>query len=240
MTKALAIARRELLSYRRSLLGPVMIAAVLLLEGLLFYFFALRQRLLSSEALERFFWLASGPTLVASVVLGVRLIAEERQSGSFVLLGTSPVSERAIVFGKYAAALTVLALMLFFSAHMPAWLTWHGRISWAHVGVGYLGLFLLGAAGLAVALFASTLTRSQVIAAVTSAVILGGLLLTWVAARVAPPGVALVLSALSLQEENFRPFMAGILEADKVGYYVSLSGFFLLASIKSLEARRWR
>jgi ABC-2 type transport system permease protein len=220
-------------------MGPAIAASVLLLEGLLFYFFALRQRSLSSEALERFFWLASGPTIVAAVVLGIRLIAEERQSGSFVLLGTSPAREREIVLGKFGAALVVLGLTLALSVHMPLWLTLHGRIAWGHVAVGYLGLLLLGSSSLAIALFASTLTRSTMLAGILSAVILAALLLFWVAARVAPPPYNALLSALSLQEENFRPFMVGLLEADKVLYYVVVIGFFLIAATKSLEARRW-
>ena len=74
-----------------------------------------------------------------------RLIAEERQNHSMVLLNTSPVRDYEIVLGKFFAALTFLAIMLALSLYMPLLIKVNGKITGAQILVGYLGLFLLGA-----------------------------------------------------------------------------------------------
>ena len=73
---------RELRSYFRSPVGAAMIAAVLLIDGILFYWQALTEKLLSAEVLEQFFYNASGTTMIAAVVLSMRLLAEERRNGN--------------------------------------------------------------------------------------------------------------------------------------------------------------
>ena len=81
MNQALILARRELGAYLRLPLGP-RFAAVLLIDGILFYWQALTEKLLSAEVLEQFFYNASGTTMIAGIVLSMRLLAEERQMGT--------------------------------------------------------------------------------------------------------------------------------------------------------------
>jgi ABC-2 type transport system permease protein len=69
---------------------------------------------------------------------------------------------------------------------------------------------------------------------------LGLMVLMWLAARVVEPPLNSFLARLALHHENFRPFMQGVLELRGVVYYVAVTYFFLLASTKTLEARRWR
>jgi len=99
---------------------------------------------------------------------------------------------------------------------------------------------LLGAAAIAIGLFASAFARSQVIAAVLGAAILGVMLLLWMAAKVADAPVSNFILALALHHERQRAFMNGVLRLDNVVYYVAVTYFFLLAAIKTMEARRWR
>src|SRR3982751_3857089 len=97
MTGVLLIARRELFAYLRSPLGAVIIAGALLLDGIWFYWQGLTQKLLSAEVLQQFLYGASGTTMAAALFVSMRLFAEERQTGTLVLLNTSPLRDWQIV-----------------------------------------------------------------------------------------------------------------------------------------------
>jgi len=234
------LALRELKAYFRSPMGPVIIAAVLLIDGILFYWQALAEKLLSAEVLEQFFYNASGTTMIAAVVLSMRLLAEERQLGTFTLLNTSPVGDGEIVFGKYLSALLMLGLMTLLTLYMPLLILVNGKVSVGHILVGYTGLLLLGAAVLAIGLFASSLTRSTVVAGVIAACITGAMILAWALAKAMDAPVNTLLSAMALHHENFKPFMSGTLDLGCVAYYLAVITFFLTAATKMVEARRWR
>jgi ABC-2 type transport system permease protein len=240
MSRALLLARRELAAYFRSPLGSVVIASALLLDGILFYWRSLSQKLLSGEALAEFFWWTSGVTITAALFLSMRLVAEERQTGTFTLLNTAPIAEWEIVVGKYLSVLTMIVLLAGLSVYMPLLLLVNGKVSAGHIVVGYLGEILIGGAAGAIGLFASTLTRSQLVAIVVGAAIVVVMLVFWVLAQAVDPPLNKFLAGAALHHENFRPFQFGILELGAVAYYVSVAYLFLLAAVKTLEARRWR
>lgn len=240
MSKALLIARRELGAYRRSPLGAIVIGGVLLIDGIYFYWKGLAEKLLSAQVLSEFFYGASGTTMIAGIVLAMRLLAEERQTGTLTLLNTSPVRDSEIVVGKFVSAFGVMAVMTLLTVYMPLLIFVNGKVSVGHILVGYSGLLLLGAASLSIGLFASALAKSQVVAAIVGALILAPLVLLWALARAVDPPLNAFLASLSLHHENFKPFMNGILELDGVVYYVAVTYFFLLAATKTLEVRRWR
>lgn len=241
MSTALLIARREFGSYFRSWMGPVLVAGALLVDGLLFNFYnGLDQKLLSGQVLTQFFYNASGVTMIAAILLTVRSLAEERQTGTLVLLNTSPVPDRDIVLGKFLAAFGVLAIATLLSVYMPAWLFVHGKVAIGHIVVGYLGLLLLGAAITAIGVFGSALAGSQVVAAILSALMAAVFVLLWLLAKASEPPLNKYLSGLAVHHENFRPFMQGILLPSGVVFYVVFTYAFLFASVKVLEARRWR
>lgn len=240
MSAAFLIAKRELASYFRSRLGAAIIAGALVADGLYFYWSGLSERKLSAEVLQSFFYGASGTTMIAALLLAMRLVAEERQLGTMTLLNTAPVRDRDVVLGKYLSALAMLALLTALTAYMPALIFVNGKVSGGHIAVGYFGLLLLGSATVALGLFGSALARSQVMALVIGAVLLVPLVLMWGLARASDPPLNALLARLAIHHDNFRPFMQGVLQLDRALYYVVVTGFFLLASTKVLEARRWR
>jgi ABC-2 type transport system permease protein len=240
MSRALLIARRELLAYFRSPLGSVVIASALLLDGILFYWRALSQTLLSGEALAEFFWWTSGVTITAALFLSMRLVAEERQTGTFTLLNTAPLREWEIIVGKYLSVFAMVLILTVLSLYMPLLLLVNGKVSFGHILVGYLGQLLIGGAAAAIGLFASTLTRSQLVAIVVGAAIVVVMLVFWVLAQAIDPPLNKFLAAAALHHANFRPFQFGILELGATAYYLSVSYMFLLGAVKILEARRWR
>lgn len=238
--QALTIARRELYAYLRSPLGSAVIAAALLLDGILFYMESTNQKLLSAQVLSQFFYDSTAATMGAAVLLSMRLLAEERQAGTITLLNTAPVRDRDIVAGKFVSAFGMVTLMNLLTFYMPLMLFIRGKVSVGHILVGYVGLILLGGAVSAIGLFASSLARSQVVAFIIGAAILAPLLTLWVVARAVDPPFNTFLMSLALHHENFRPFMNGTLAFDRVVYYLLVTYFFLLAATKVLEARRWR
>jgi ABC-2 type transport system permease protein len=234
--------RRELAAYLRSPVGYLVAAAVLLLDGLLFYAQALGPSAgerLSGEVLAGFFYNASGLTAVAAVVLSVRLIAEERQTGTQVLLNTSPLHDREIVLGKFLSALVFLTGITLLTLYMPLLVVVNGKVSLGQILVGYLGLTLLGAATLAIGVFATALTRHQLVAAATGAALTGTMFLLWPLSMVVDPPVSRVFAALALHGRHFVGFQAGLLHSRDVVYYLAVTYFFLLAAIKVMEVKRW-
>ena len=114
--------------------------------------------------------------------LTMRLIAEEKHSRTIELLYTTPTTPGDIVFGKYLAAVTILlctlALTLIYPILIQVLAKDSSGVEWRSVLLGYLGLFLLGAAYMALGLFISSLTESQVVAALITFILL--LLMTWI------------------------------------------------------------
>jgi ABC-2 type transport system permease protein len=170
----------------------------------------------------------------------MRLLAEERQSGTITLLNTAPIRDRDIVLGKFLSSFGMLTLLNLLTIYMPLMVYVRGKVSVGHIAVGYLGLILLGAAVTSIGLFASSLARSQVVAAIIGAAMVGAFILLWVVARAVDPPFNTFFSGLALHHENYRPFMNGTLQFDRIAYYLMITYFFLLAATKVLEARRWR
>jgi ABC-2 type transport system permease protein len=240
MSQVLLIARREISAYSRSPLGAIVVAGALLIDGIYFYWQGLTEKLVSAQVLTQFFYGASGTTMIAGIVLAMRLLAEERQTGTLTLLNTSPIKDSEIVLGKFVSAFAVLAVMTLLTIYMPLLIFVNGKVSVGHIVVGYSGLLLLGAASLSIGLFASAVARSQVVAAIIGALILTPLVLLWALAKAVDPPLNTFLSALAIHHENFKPFMDGIFQLEGVVYYIAVTYFFLLAATKTLEARRWR
>ncbi len=235
------IYRRELATYLRSPIGWIIAAVALLVEGILFEAWGLVHTMLSADLLRQFFYTMSGVTMIMAIILSIRAIADERQSGSLVLLNTSPISDVSVVVGKFLAALTFLAIILALSVYMPLLIQVEGKITTSQILVGYLGLFLLGAGYLAIGLFASSLTRWILIDLVIGAMIGTIMVMFSPLAKVLSPPFSTVLEKFDAWWGHFdRGFMVGILSLDNVVYYIALTYFFLLLTVKTMEAKRWQ
>jgi ABC-2 type transport system permease protein len=118
-------------------------------------------------------------------------------------------------------------------------LAYFARVEWGPVLASYLGLLLMGGAFLAVGLFASSLTGSQIVAAVVT---FGILLMFWVIGWAADQAGGVwgrVLTHLSIVE-HFDNFTRGVLDTKDVLYYVNFILLALFVTLRSLEARRWK
>jgi len=235
------IYRRELGAYLRSPYGWVIASIVLLIVGLLFQGYAMSGEMLSAYVLERYFYVASGIPLFGGVLLSFRLLSEERQNHSMVLLNTSPVRDSEIVIGKFLAALTFLAIMLVLSVYLPILIKVNGKITWSQVLIGYVGMMLVGGATLAIGLFASAMTRQQLIAAVVAAAMVLVMCFIHLLANKVDPPLKEVIEQIDLWWMHYQyGFMKGVLNLKDVVYYLATTYFFLLLSIKTLEGKRWQ
>jgi len=241
MRSTFLIMRRELAAYLRSMTGYIIAAAVLIVDGLLFNAFALGGgEKLSSEVLSLFFYFSSGTTIIASVFISMRLFAEERQTGTLVLLTSSPVHDWEIIVGKYLSAMAFLAIMTLASVYIPALIFVNGKVSIGHLAAGYLGLLLVGSATLAIGVFGSALARTQVLAAIFSGVIVVSVLIAHLLSRVTDRPLKDTFMALALYARHFPPFQTGQIHLRDVVYYVVVTYVALFAAIRVMEARRWK
>ena len=164
-----AIYKRELRSYLTSMIGYIFIFFILLLTGIYFSAYQL------SAAYPKFEYTLSALTfvfLISVPILTMRILAEERKQKTDQLLLTSPVSVEKIVMGKYLALVTVFAIPMAIICFYPLLMTKFGTVSLGTAYTAVLGFFLLGCANLAVGVFISSLTESQVIAAVLTFILL--------------------------------------------------------------------
>lgn len=164
-----AIYKKELRSYLTSMIGYVFIVFLLLLIGM--YVTAINIQQAYPEigyALGN----ASFVFLIAVPVLTMRVLAEEQKNKTDQMLLTAPVRIEHIILGKYLALLTVFLIPVAVICLYPLILAQHGTISFALSYTSLLGFFLLGASYIAIGVFISSVTESQVIAAVISFVVL--------------------------------------------------------------------
>ncbi len=235
------IYKRELGRYLRSPIGWIIAAAALLVEGILFQSQALPGDNLSAIVLEKFFYFATAIPMFCGVLLAFRLIAEERQNHSMILLKTSPIRDTEIVLGKFFAALTFLAIIFALSIYMPLLVKVNGKITASQIFVGYFGMLLLGSAVLAIGLFASALTSNQIVAALLGALFVAVFVMMFPLAKRLDAPVQTVLEQVDLWWLHYQGgFMRGAINLKDVIYYLAMTYFFLLLAVKTLEAKRWQ
>jgi len=176
--------------------------------------------------------------LLLTPILTMRLLAEEKRAGTAELLFTYPLSDYAVILGKFVAALTVYATLLLCTMCYPALFALLTRMDWGQLATGYLGLIFLGAACLSLGLFASSLTSNQIIAAIAAFALL---LLFWLigAQLEMDSGWSGALATLSLRE-HLPNLARGVIDTKDLVYYLCFTCFFLFLTKRQLESRRWR
>ena len=165
----LAIYKKEVRSYLTSMIGYLFIFFILVITGIYFSAYQL------TAAYPRFEYTLSALTFVFLIgvpILTMRVLAEERKQKTDQLLLTAPVSVTSIVMGKYLALVTIYGIPVLIMCTYPLLMSNFGEVSMGAAYTGILGFFLLGCANLAIGVFLSALTESQVIAAVLTFVFL--------------------------------------------------------------------
>jgi len=233
-----AIYRRELSSYFDSPLAYIIIPVFLGFVGAFSLYF---QDLLGSGLATMrpvFFW-ASIFMLLLIPAVTMRLFAEEHRTGSIELLVTLPVSEPAIVIGKFLAAFSLVCVAIVLTASYPITLMFLSDVDVGPIVGGYIGLFGLGAALTAIGTAASVGTRNQIVAFLGALVVCmipfaSGFALAQVPATFLP-----VIQFLSF-ESHFNNLARGVIDSRDLIFYASIVAVFLHAAVFGLERRRLR
>lgn len=240
MNGILLVAQRDFRAYVNTVWGWLILTLALLLSGLLFQVFALKTTpQYSAEVLEAFFFNTGGVSLAVAVFITMRLFAEERQTGTIVLLEGSPLSEMQIVLGKYLSAMAYLAVFTLCTAYIPAMIFVNGKVSVEEIAVGYLGILLMGSAGVAIGTWASSVSKNQLLSLVISAFLTIFFVVCWFLARNVDAPFKDVISYVAFFDRHFAGFQKGRVNTEAVVYFASVTFAFLLLANRSLIARRW-
>ena len=174
-------------------------------------------------------------------LLTMRALAEERAFGTIELLLTSPLSSWEIVLGKYLGVLALVGMLVGLTALYPALLFAYGNPELLQTAGALLGLLLYGAALAALGCFVSSLTRSQIIAAVVS--FFAGLILVVIDAVGSLPGVSAttgdVFRYLGMRA-HMDTALEGVIATVDLVYFAIMIAFFLALTRTSVESLRWR
>ena len=231
-----AIYIRELKSYFLSPIAYVFIGTFMLTAGI---FFSLSNIIALSANFASTLGSLSFVFMIVIPILTMRMFSQERKEKTDQLLLTSAVPIRDIVLAKYFSAATVFIITLSISLIMPVIIGIFGAPMFGEILCAYTGFMLLGLAMIAIGMFISTTTESQITAAILTAALM---LLIWVAdaaiSLVANNFIGNVLSWLSLFE-RLNPFVLGTFSTANIVYYISFAALFIYASYLSIEKRRW-
>jgi len=173
-------------------------------------------------------------------LLTMRLIAEERRSGTIETLMTAPISETQVVVGKYLAALVFFVFLWLPTVLYVVIIGRSTEVDWGPIASGYLGIFLIGSLFLAVGVFCSSLTKNQIVAAVATVAILltlfAAAFLEQLASGELWQSIFSYLSLLDHMDELSR----GIVDSRRLVFYLSTTALFLFLASRALAAKKWR
>ncbi len=243
MSPMLTIAKREFRSYFDSPLAYVVICISFLALGLFFFMYRGGFWQLDRASLQLMFeYLPQGLSLLVVPVVTMRLMAEERRSGTLEMLITLPVKDSDVVLGKYLGALGLVLTVVLTSALYPlVMFKWPWNLGPLDVGPivsGYIGLILFSAAAVAVGLLISSITESQAIAFFVTFFVLLGLWYSGTFADNMGGTFANVVNYVSFQS-RLEGFERGLIDTRNVVYFLSIAALALVVAFRALERRKW-
>ena len=252
------IFKRELKSYFSSPIAYVVMTLFLLLIGVLFALYVSQFSSYSQQYLMESQRYPGTPVpnihlnvfagifqdmgvimLFLMPLLTMRMLAEEKRSGSVELLMTYPVRDYEVVLGKYLAGFAVFLIMLCITIIYPVMVQFLIDLNWAVIWINYLGLFLIGGSYLAIGILFSSLTENQIVA---GACTFASLLLLWLFSafqHFSGPVVGEVFDYMSLLSHQIG-FTRGVIDSNDVVYFVSFIFLFLFLTLRTLESKKWR
>lgn len=246
MSSFLALLQRELRAYFVSPLAWAVLTFQLLVQGISFVvivFFLSDPRATGDitpfEALFNgfFFWIT---LIFLTPIITMRLISEERGTGTLEILLTSPLSETQMVIAKYSAALIFWCFLWLPTALYPMIIGRYSDVDWGPVGAGYVGVLGLGAMFLAVGLFGSSFAKNQIVgAAATFAMLMFFFIVPWSGSLAPNETVQQILGYTDILS-HMDEFSKGIVDSRRLVYYLTTTSLFLFLTVRAVEAKKWR
>ena len=231
------IAKRELGSFFDSLIAYILLILFLGFSGFFTWLYGSDIFFVGQASLQSFFNIAFWTLFFFIPALTMRLLAEEKKTGTIELLLTKAVTDRQVVIGKFLSTLLLVAIALLFTLPYVVTLSSIGNIDLGEILSGYLGLLLMSAAYISIGLYASSITSNQIVAFLLSLFI--GLffhLIFEVLAGNSTGFVGQLFSTLSLAY-HFESISRGVVDTRDLIYFLSIVGIGLLLSELSLAKR---
>lgn len=177
--------------------------------------------------------------LLMMPLLTMKSFSEEKKSGTIELLFTYPIRDLELVLGKFFALLTVYVMMLAATLCYSLMLFYFKPVPLGDLFAGYLGLFLMGAAFIALGIFISSLTENQIVAAFWT---FGMILIFWLIGWFAGDSSTILTELAKYLSifEHYRSFETGIIDTRDLVYYLSFIFLFIFLTLRALESKRWR
>lgn len=246
MRNVLALLRRELNAYFASVLGYVVMIMFLFVLGRTFSQIVLvfRERPMQLGPMEALFGMFWFPALFIVPAITMRLVAEEKRSGTIEMLMTAPVTDFQVVFAKYLGAVLLYSLMwavtglyILILRHFTGAGT---SLDLKQILAGYLCVLTMGQFFVAVGLLASALTKNQVIAAVIAvSAIFTFIIVTFWQGTSAAGEMAKVFRYIS-PFEHVREFSRGLVDVRPLALYATGTAVALFVTTRIVESRKWR
>jgi len=235
MRNILTVARRELHGSFDSPIAYIIVVSFLLVAGWMFF----SALFLFGRADTRLFFapspFSSSMLLVILVpAVTMRLIAEERKTGTIELLTTMPIRDSEVVLGKFLGALGTLAAALLLTLAYPLTVSLLGPLDWGPVIAGYAGMILFVSALVAVGLLCSTLTENQIVAFIVSFIVSAALYYVYWLQFFMPGFLAPLFEYLSVSF-HLDNMARGVIDSRDALYYLSLTAAGLFLAVRSLE-----
>ena len=237
MQKIAAIYRKELNTYFTSPTAYIFIMMFLVITGYFFWFILIDGR---KASMRDTFNVIGSVLLFVTPMLTMRLMAEERKSGTLELIFTSPITSTELILAKFFGALTIYGLMFALTGIYPLILKMLGKPEFWPIASGYVGLAFMAGCYTAVGLLASTLTENQLVAGIISfGILLVFLVLDWLRNYFTNPALLDLLQQVSFFQ-HYEGFSKGVLAVPDLFYFSSLIVFVLFLSTRILEIQRNR
>lgn len=229
------IALRELRSYFNSAVAYVVIVVFLAIVG---WFHSSNMFLMNIASLRLMFELIPLVFLFVVPAVTMRLLAEEKKTGTIELLATKPLHDAEVVMGKFLAAWALIGVALLPTLVYYVTFASIGTLDHGPVLGGYLGLLLMAGVYVAVGLFASSLTDNQIVGFIVGFLMILTLFLFDKVLIYVPEGLTSIVEYLGA-DYHFSNIARGVIDTRDIVYFVSALGFMLYLTVVSLGRRRW-
>ncbi len=242
----LSIFLKEINTFFSSLIGYIVIGVFLAMMGLIMFVFPDTSILEYKFAtMEQLFEIAPQIFLFLIPAITMRTFAEEQQSGTIELLATRPLTDLAIIMGKYLAAQTLVVfallptLLYYYTVHQlgdPV-----GNLDSGAIIGSYIGLFFLAATFVAIGIFASSLTNNQIVAFILAAFLCFFLYWGFFYLSKLPIFFGKVDDIVQMIgiDYHYDSISRGILDTRDIIYFISVTALFIMMTVVSMERRKW-
>jgi ABC-2 type transport system permease protein len=236
MSPALVISKREIRTYFNSPVAYIVVTVFTIVFG--FFFF--NNVFVEKQAdMRGFFSLAPLMFCFFAPAITMRLLAEEKGSGTIEILITMPVRDWEVVVGKWLAAMALLATTLLLTLVFAITVAKLGPLDKGPALGGYFGLLLLGGTYVSIGVMASSFTRNQVVALIIAFGICFALFLLGKVLPFVPEKLQGIVAFIST-DTHFENVSRGVIDSRDLVYYVSVIALTLLIATTSLESRKWK